>query len=160
MSLSLQLTALENWEQVYTESKRVQPSPRFINGYLPIPPYTIPILLESPILAVGFQSLEARPSWYVGGRIRQTIQSGNSPELQGNQAIVPLNRGLFLYFFQRLAPQYRLTVEIPDHFIDSTIEIWEYRGPVVDTTEALVAERTDVIRVDLTRIETKINQLF
>lgn len=161
MSLSLELTASEYWEEVYRETKRVQPSPRFPRrGYIPIPPYTVPILLESPILALEFRALESRPTWYVGGRCRQVIQSGNGPDLQGNQVTVPLNRGLHLYFFQRLAPQYQLYVEVPHWHMDSEIAVWQYSGPVMDTTEALIQQSTDQIRVDLVRIETKVNQLL
>jgi hypothetical protein len=40
------------------------------------------------------------------------------------------------------------------------IAIHEYAGDIGDTTEELIIERSDVIRVDLTRIETKIDQLL
>jgi hypothetical protein len=58
-----------------------------------------------------------------------------------------------------LADDYLLKVEIPPWYDRMKVSIYEYDGPIGDTTEELIIERSDVIRVDLTRIEAKIDNL-
>jgi hypothetical protein len=75
------------------------------------------------------------------------------------QRVVLLNRGGTLIQFPRYAPQYRLEVEVPKWHKEMDLTIWEYIGPITDTTVQAVLEQADLIRVDLLRIETKLDAL-
>lgn len=87
------------------------------------------------------------------------MQTAISPgEAIGRYAKVPVNRPS-LFRFPMYAAQYSLRCEIPPWFDRMKISVWEYSAVVGDSTEALVEESTDLIRVDLLRIETKVNQL-
>jgi hypothetical protein len=150
--------ATENWALVYNQTKNAI----WINSttYTPIPKFQLPFILNSPYLLVEAANLDAKPWWYLGCRVQQIISVGVAPDTAGTGLIrVPVNRPK-LVSFPRYSDDYLLKIEIPPWFEQMKISIWEYTGEIKDTTEELVIERSDVIRVDLTRIETKIDQLL
>lgn len=149
---------VENWAPVYNQTKNAI----WLNSttYTPIPKFQLPFILNSPYLLVEASNIDAKPWWYLGARIQQIISVGVVPETAGTGLIrIPVNRPK-LVSFPRYTDDYLLRVEIPPWFDRMKISVWEYTGPISDTTEELIIERSDVIRVDLTRIETKIDQLL
>jgi hypothetical protein len=154
----LQLDQADHWELLYQELKVATE----LGGsrYTPIPPFTIPILASSPWLAIGTYSQQARSHWWLGCRVQFEISVPSSPFLfiSAQQVNVPLN--LFsLYKLQALQSSYRLKVQVPWWHRELGLTIYQYTGPASDSTEDLIVERTDVIRVDLARIETTVNDL-
>jgi hypothetical protein len=104
-------------------------------------------------------NLDAKPWWFLGLRLQQIIQVGVAPSTAlADFRRIPVNRPS-LCRFPRLADDYLLKVEIPPWYDRMKVSIYEYDGPIGDTTEELIIERSDVIRVDLTRIEAKIDNL-
>lgn len=154
----LQLNQAEHWELLYSELKIAN---ELVPGrYAPILPFTIPILASSPWIAIGTNSSQARSHWWLGCRVQFEIAVPNSPfqTISATQVNVPLNN-FSLYKFQALQSSYRLKVQVPWWHKELGITIYQYTGPYSDSTEDLIIEQADVIRVDLVRIETKVDNL-
>lgn len=143
-----------NWALVYNETKNAVE--RADGSYSPIPSFPIPIILSSPLLIVEAANIDAKEWWFLGCRLQQLVQTGIAPgEAVGQYLRIPVNRPR-LVNFPPLTADYTLRIEIPPWFQRMKVSIYEYTAPVTDMTEELIIERTDVIRVDLTRIEAKI----
>jgi hypothetical protein len=154
----LNLTDGSYWRQIYQQLHRANPaSPR---GYYPIPPITIPILLSNYIVAVAAESQLARSNWWLGCRLQMVIDVPGSAfgNVEAHQVNVPLNRGV-LVSLPHLAPQYKLRADVPSWHQELSLTIYEYMGPSGDSTETLIQNQSDLIRVDLVRIERKIDYL-
>lgn len=153
----LQLGSAANWRSVYQQMHRANPSRR--RGYIPIVPIQIPILFESHILAAAADSQFAREHWWLGYRIKMLIDVPGSDFLDfaAYEVAIPVNRGGTLIRLPKLAPQFRLRAEVPFWHEEMLITIYEYTGPYSDSTEALIEERADQIRIDLARIEQRLN---
>jgi hypothetical protein len=159
MAESLNLEPAVSWAAPYQVLK--QANPYGSSGlFFPIPTFQIPIQFESPILAISAENQDALSHWRLGVRVRQLFTADIAPlEVTSNQQAVLLNRGPSLIQFPNHAQQYRLEVEVPRWHKEISLSIWEYIGPVVDSTELLLTETTDLIRIDLLRIESKIDAL-
>lgn len=147
----------DNWEMAYNETTNAGR----LNAleYFPIQPFDLPILFTSPLLFISVENIDAKPWWYLGCRLQQRISTALSPgDVVGRYAKVPINRPA-LFRFPMYAAQYSLRAEIPPWFDRMKIAVWEYVGQVGDSTDALIEESTDLIRVDLLRIETKVDNL-
>lgn len=150
------LAEAENWDLVYDE---VIYAGRVGGGYIPIAPFDLPVLAHSSLLLCYAENIDAKPWWYLGCRLHQQIETAISPGIaSGRFAKVPINRPALLRF-PLYAPQYSLRCEIPPWFDRMKIAIWEYSAPIGDSTEQLVQDSRDLIRIDLIRIETKVDNL-
>lgn len=159
MSETLQLSNSAHWGVPYQISRRAN-SYSTTGLFFPIPSFEVPIQFESPILAIAANSQDAKSWWILGCRVRQLFEVPVIPEeVASVQRRVLLNRGGTLIQFPRYVSQYRLEVEIPKWHRSMDITIWEYLGPITDTVEQAVLEQTDLIRVDLLRIEAKVDAL-
>jgi hypothetical protein len=158
MSQSLQLGDSALWSRVYNQMHYAQPATP--SGFMPIPAFNIPILFSSHILAIATDSQYARSWWWLGVRAKMLIDSPGTDfgELEAYGLRVPVNAGI-LARFPKLTPQYRLKIEIPWWHQEMRVTIWEYLGPDDDTTEELIRTSSESIRVDLVRIETKVDNL-
>lgn len=153
----LELGLEANWELIYNETATAGVAPG--GGYFPIMAFDVPVLLSSPIIVVEAQNLDAKPWWYLGARLQQVLSVGIAPDRAvGSFLRVPVNRPRLLRF-PRLSADYSLRVEIPPWYSRMKISLFEYVGPIGDSTEQAVTEQGELIRVDLTRIETKIDNL-
>lgn len=153
----LQIDNAAHWQQVYSEQKTRASGQ---NGEIPIPDFDIPILLTSHVLAVGTSSEYARSHWWLGCRVQQVLSATGTGFGYLPAAIVniPVNR-VTLVILPRYAAQFRLRVSVPYWHRELRVTVYEYVGPISDSTEDLVVERTDVVRVDLARIEAKVDDL-
>lgn len=155
----LNLTPGSNWQKIYDETIVAEPTP-VRPGWFPIAPFVIPILVHSPYVALAASSNDAADSWRFGYNARAFISPApiGPGFLESKSAAAYLDRAVLVKF--RLdSPQYQLKIEIPYWHKSMSVAVWEYVGPVDDTTEKLVRDTTDLIRVDLLRIEQKINNL-
>lgn len=159
MSESLQLQPSSSWAAPYQTMRRAN----LYGGtglFFPIPSFQIPIQFESPILAIIAENQDALAHWRLGCRVRQLFNADIAAlEVSGTQRAVLLNRGPTLIQFPRYAQQYRLEVDVPKWHKELSLTIWEYIGPITNSTEQLLSEQSDLIRVDLLRIESKIDAL-
>jgi len=150
-----------HWPLVYSDRREVITDPSAPRGYVGIAPWEIPVIFTSPLIAATTSSLDSRSTWYVGCRLRPKYQLGSEVlDAVGNQAVVPINRDPVLIRFPRWKSEYSLMVEVPYWFLSIGLDIWEYTGDLDSVTDDLVRSQTDAIRVDLVRIETKIDTLL
>lgn len=146
-----------HWEMVYNQTTHAGRLSSI--EYFPIQPFDLPVLCTSPILYISAENIDAKPWWYLGCRLQQRISTALSPgDVVGRYARVPVNRPA-LFRFPMYAAQYSLRAEIPPWFEQMKIAIWQYSGPIGDSTEQLIQDNADLIRIDLIRIETKVDNL-
>ena len=147
-----------NWEQIYDETFTAQGLPN--GAFYPLDPVIMPVLLTSPILALAASSTDARANWRLGYWARQYI----APAGVGFGALETSTEKAFLNRttiarFHLWAPQYQLRLAFPYWVRSMSVGIWQYTGPVGDSTEAFIQEQIELTRVDLLRLETKIDLL-
>lgn len=147
-----------SWVQVYSEQRVAQSVSA--NEFYPIPPYFVSILLHSPLLVVGTVSNDARATWRLGGYLQQFIDAPDTDflEIPTKKQFIPLN-SFTLCRYPQWTTAYKLRFQVPSWIREIRLIIYEYQGTLTDSTEELVTAVTDLIRVDLTRIETKVDAL-
>ncbi|MBD2167125.1 hypothetical protein H6G04_22300 [Calothrix membranacea FACHB-236] len=156
----LQLGNSANWQQLYSTSvNAVQ-----LGGglaFAPILPITVPVLVESHIIALYVQSANSRETWAFGGFLTQKINLGLTvgglPETDGVQKYKLYLDRITLLIFPKLTSTYSVEIEVPKWFRQISVILWQYTGPESDTTEDLINE---IKNVDLPRIEAKIDAII
>ncbi len=148
----LDLQSQGSWVQVYNETRAA--SVVVDSSFTPIPAFELGFLFESHILAVRCLSNSAKPKWRFAGILNQKFQLGTGgaasplPVVNASSRTVRLNRSALVQF-QHLTTNYQLVFE-PAHWLkDIQLTVWEYRGPVWDTTE----EKIDLVLDATLRIE-------
>lgn len=158
MAQQLDLTINRNWTQVYQTERYAVPLNE--RDYTPIPPIKTPILFETPYLLVRGQSNDAPSRWKTAGWAEQEFRVGGSglglslSSFAGGRLWVPLRKSQLLEF-PAYGSDYALVFSTPWWLTHIRFEVWEYSGPVTSDVEELL----QTIKVDLLRIEAKINAL-
>lgn len=159
MSRLIDLDAASLWEQRYVTHKygAARPTGR---GFRPIAPFKIPLLLESPIVAVRASSEDGGKDWKLGAWCDRIIPT-SSPvaaiaQISADRSPLGLGKTTLLDYTQNPVETYQLQLEPPFWMPDLRIEVWEFMGAIGDT----LADDLDVARVDLVRIEAKIDALI
>ncbi len=147
----LNLQVQGNWVKVYDEVRASQVV--VDRSSTPIPAFELGVLFESHILAVRCLSDSAKPNWRFAGILSQRFQIGSGggvsalPVVNASSRTARLNRSALVQF-QHLTSTYQLVFE-PAHWLkDIQLTVWEYQGPISDTTEEkidLVIDATDRI---------------
>jgi hypothetical protein len=157
MSLILQLGNSSNWESRWMANLSVV----YLGGesYKPIPPVTVPIQFESPILAVSANSTKSPARWQLGAWLNQNIQTGllvgGLPDASAVISRRVFLRRINLIQLPRYAFSYSIDFKIPYWIEDIQLIVHEYVGPIVDSTEQLIQG----LQADITRVEQKIDNL-
>lgn len=130
------------------------------NGWVPIPPFYLPIICTHHTLMVSAESQLAKAEWWLGIRLQMIIDAPGTDfgEIPAQSINVPINRP-FLVQFSDLSDSYRLRVEVPPWHEEMSIRIWQYIGITSDSTEDLIISTAAGIEQDLARIESKIDNL-
>lgn len=149
----------QNWESLGSYSAQGAPVPNNPNAYQPIPEFSIPLTIDSRIIAVVAESTSAKPTWHFAGFLFQKVHLGiivgggfDSDATSARK--IYLNR-ISLLTFRNLTPTYGISFKPPFWFQDVKLTIWKYTG--VDTTVEL--NQLANIQLKLTSIETKIDNL-
>lgn len=159
MSRLVDLDSAQLWEQRYVTHRfgAARPTGR---GFVPLPPFKIPLLIESPIIAVRATSEEAGGSWKLGAWCDRVIPTSSQviaiAQISAERNPLGLGKTTLLDFSQNPVDSYQLQIEPPYWMPDLRIEVWEYVGAIGDT----LADDLDVARVDLVRIEAKLDALI
>ena len=157
MKTVLDLSLSSNWEQICNQNFVAQNQ---AGGYIPIPIFELDVLVDSPVLAVNVTSTTAKNTWRFGGTLAQRYQIGSSgaasplPYVDVATVALRVNRSRLVQFLP-LDDEYTLRYEPPTYFRDVRLRIWKYTGVVSDS----ISEYLDTLKIDLLRIETKIDQL-
>ena len=126
------------------------------NRYVPLPPVTIPIEFEKPLIAISTSSFNALPRWSTAGWISQKIYTGLSVDgisdaTLTNQRVL-LNRLSLFEFSLELASSYSITYYFPRWIFDISLAVWQYMGIYTEDTKSEEVMRT------LARIERDIDR--
>lgn len=160
--LTADIQGLGKWELVYSTNYQKPTSDPKIQ-------IDLPTLFTSPFILCGAVCYQAKPTWYFAGNLIQY-----APNIQIDDRIVYEGRGqpshiaditsrrlklnyIQLLSFLPIVPQYQLFFDAPPWIKSINLDIWEYRGTVADFTALQVQEQLETIKVDLTRIEAKLN---
>ena len=146
-----------SWNQVYTEARTaVQATPQ--GAYIPIPAFEVPITMHSRVFVIKAICINTKPRWRFAGnlkpRVAAPIAGINSSPVEVASFYIQLNRTK-LIVLPAFVTDYNLVLETATWLKDLSITIWEYVGAVEDTTEELIG----VTRVDILRVEAKIDDL-
>ncbi len=149
-----------NWELTYSDQRFEEQR----EGYLPrrkrIQPFVIPVLISSPLIAIWTDSDGKNDTWNLAGWVRGAIAVpsliNDIKLLNGPSQALQLREATRFDFTANPASSYQLRIFPQRYLPDLRIKVYEYRGPIGDSTEELIT----VTRVDLARIETRINALL
>lgn len=156
-----------NWRLVYYQQLTGQQSNSRTRTPL-IDPVEVPVTIAGRALAVGATYLQAPATWNVAGWLYQEldqvslndsivfpeISSGGQTAIDTGSRRILLNN-LQLCIFPRLATEHRYRFE-PVHWMPRLLlAIWEYTGEEFENDIELMEQ----LRVDLARIETKVDNL-
>lgn len=165
--MPIDFTGSNKWQRVYTNTLVGNPSNRRIKAPL-VEPFEIPLLFEKHILAITVLYTQAPPRWRTAGYLKQvysginleatsSISTVNSPTSGVDAATqrIGLNT-LEMVRFPRLASNFYLWFD-PVHWLpELTIFLWEFQGEEMPSN---IEELIDTVKVDLVRIEAKIDNL-
>lgn len=171
MSLSLELTGSNKWQRLYYQRHEGNPENRKVRGPY-VEPFEIPFVLQHRILAATCTAAtnEIRATWRTGGYLTQVYSgidlmgsgdvipaAGSSPTIavDGEKKRIGLNT-VELIIFPLLAPQFYLFFDPVPWLKNLTFGLWEFTGVEHDS----ILEQIELSRVDLARIEFKINTLL
>lgn len=138
-----------NWIEFYSNRFTAQPVG---NGarYLPIPSQTLSIVSDSPIIAAKAQSDEALRNWQTGGWLTPLydLSSTNLLEVRANRYSVPL-RFTRLIVVPDFALTFQLRFDAPKWLKEVRLDIWQYIGPIDDSTEKLIRQLGNGLNINL-----------
>jgi hypothetical protein len=159
MPLILDLANPVNWNQVYSTTVAAV----FIGSdrYAPIPKITVPVLLESQVVACYVTCLPDKPTWRFAAWMNQNIQTGLTigglTDAENVQRRKIWLRKITLARLEKLSENYSISFDVPSWFQSVSLQVWEYTGVIEDSTEDLINQIRDN---ELPRLEQKIDDLL
>jgi hypothetical protein len=139
-NLIVSLNNPQNWIRLFTGEYEVTP---IADGrrYVPIPSRLLPIQTDERILAVKAESTTALQNWQTGGWLIPTLDlsAAEFREARWGQFKIPL-RYAGLVLLPDLNVSYRLRLDIPKWIKDVRVDVWQYLGPIEDSTENLIRQ--------------------
>lgn len=162
--MSIDFTGPNKWRRVYFNTFRGDSQNKKIRAPL-IAPFELPLLFQQHILAITVVCSIAPPRWKTSGYLKQVYSGINletTPELftigspaSGVDAAskrIGLNT-LELIKFPKLANDFYLWFDPVPWLPVLSLALWEFQGKEVDDLVELI----ETVKVDLVRIEEKIN---
>ena len=165
--LNLGLSTAGSWRLVYYQQHIGDKEKRRYKAPM-IDVIELPISIPGRILAVGASYIGAPPSWYTAGFFYQEVggvtlddtlvfpgvSGGSGSVLDAAKKRIVLNT-IELHIFDRLATEHSYRFEAMAWIPRIILGVWEYIGTETDSTKELL----ETLKVDLTRIEAKVNTL-
>lgn len=130
--------------------------------YYPIPDIEVPLLLTRRVLAVYADSETARPTWRSAGFLNQKVRTGlivggqTDAVFNGSQRVWLKNITVLIIPTVKRQPEYSITFAIHPWHEDISLQLWEYTGTRIDSTDELIIE--EVIR-RLLNIQSKVDEI-
>lgn len=157
--LILSLANAENWESVYTTSvEAVSMTP---GGHQPIVAIPIPILINSPIIAIYADNPSARPTWYRAGyliqKIRIGVTVGGQADTESFSTRRVFLRQVSLAIFPTLQNDYELVFRPVYWHKQINLSLWKYTGPRSDTTLQALAQLSGGVESANTKLDVLLN---
>jgi hypothetical protein len=146
-----------NWENIYNASANaIIYSDK---SYIPIPPISAPIFLESDIIAVYINTtVPTGRNWRYGGFCEQRFTSGllvgGSADAAGEPKNIWIDK-ITTIFFPQITAQYSLRFYFPSWFKSVSLSLWQYTGP--DDTDEKIAMSEEFANLNF-KLDQLINQ--
>ena len=147
-SLIVQLNNANNWIPFFSASYTAQDLP--YGRYRPMPSQILPVQSDERILAVRATSAQAKASWRTGGWLIPLLDLPGSgfSEAQLKSIRVPL-RLAGLVQLPDLRTTYTFQFDPPSWMRSVQLEMWQYIGPVDDSTEQLIRQLAQELQINL-----------
>lgn len=160
--LDVDLRGPGKWELIY--SSKLVPPP----GGKSIDPVDLPFVAESRFLIIGATCISAKKTWNQAGYLTQVLDqiavddrivypgliSPPANIADADCKLIPLN-ALKLVEFSSFSPQFRLHFRILPWIKSLSLAVWQFTGTESDT----ILEQVELARVDLLRVESKVDRL-
>jgi hypothetical protein len=148
-NLLVQFNNPNNWIEFYGNRFTAQPVGGGVR-YLPIPSQTLSIVSDSPIIAAKAQSDSALVNWQTGGWLTPLydLSSTNLLEVRANRYSIPL-KFTRLIVVPDFALTFQLRFDVPKWLKDVRLDIWQYIGPIDDSTEKLIRQLGNGLNINL-----------
>lgn len=114
--------------------------------YYPIPDIEVPFILNSRIIAIYADSETMRPQWKSAGFVNQKVRTGitvggqTDAKFNGSQRILLKQINILEIPVISITPEYSITFTVHSWHEDMSLQLWEFTGDVLDTTENLLIE--------------------
>lgn len=143
-----------NWESIYNYSATAGILSE--NTYIPIPPVTAPIFIESDIIAVYVNTVIPNGrTWRYGGFLEQRFTTGllvgGTTDAAGEPRNMWINK-ITAILFSPITAQYSLRFYFPKWFRAVELQCWQYTG--IDDTEEKI-----LLVEEFANINFKLDQL-
>ena len=131
-----------NWDELWTGQKVAEPVPNSVlDRFYPIPDFSVPILINNPVLAIYIESESDPGTWRRGGYLKQKISTGLSNggtvDSYLTQKFLQL-RKINIVQLQKIDGSFALEFAVPYWLREVSFTVWAYTGTVADTlTEQL-----------------------
>ncbi|TRV22414.1 MAG: hypothetical protein EWV88_13490 [Microcystis wesenbergii Mw_MB_S_20031200_S109D] len=141
-----------NWQSVWNQSFTAEPAPGDrpeLERYFPLPEISVPIQLSSGLLAFFATSQSADPKWKFAANVKRKYFTGLT--VGGNPDAVVDNKRIFLNQFSLLrypvsfGSSYSLLISVPYWIRQITLYLWEYTGPVSETSDPKIDQILQVL---------------
>ncbi len=132
--MSLEFGNSSNWNLIYSASKVAEDTSTTIQQrFRAIDPFSVPFLLDTPIVAV-FASSETNPGyWRFAGNIFQKVQTGitvgGTPDSYLKQERIWLDE-ITIRSFATQPQTYELEFRVPYWLREITVQVFAYTGPL------------------------------
>lgn len=165
--MPIDFTGPNKWQRVYFNRFEGNPNNAKINAGL-IEPFEVPLTFEQHVLAITAFSSNIKPRWRTAGYLTQTysgvdfnsnpITATDTSPTSGVDAAnkrIGLNT-VELVIFPQLANNFFLWFDPVPWLKSLNFSIWEYQGSITPTR---VEELVETVKVDIARVEFKINAI-
>jgi hypothetical protein len=131
-----------NWESVWSNSFTAPSAPgntAELERYYPLPEISVPVQLDSRLLAFYATSESAEPNWKFAANVKRKYVTGLT--VGGNANAVVDSKRIFLNQFSLLqypvsfGNSYSLLISVPYWHRQITLYLWAYTGSIIDTTD-------------------------
>lgn len=126
-----------NWQQVWTGQRVAKPAPSpKLKNFFPIPDFSVPVLLDNPVLAVYVTSDDDPGNWRRGGYLKQKVSTGladgSAVDSYLTQVFLQL-RKINIVQLQKINGSFAVELAVPFWFKQVEVTVWEYTGTIADT---------------------------
>lgn len=140
MAVTYEFSNGANWEQVWSGSFTASRPPGFSDRHYRIPEIVVPVLLEGFVLAVYCTS-STNPGWWHSGGLMNVkfptgILTGGIGETQPSERYRIWLDKITSFEIPKMASSYELSFNAPYWLDQLSISVYQYIGPVNDSTES------------------------
>lgn len=166
--MPINFTGPNKWQRVYFNQFKGNTNNLKIKAGL-IDPFELPLLFSQHVLAINASSRDSKPRWRTAGYLTQTysgisLEGGavtdtpSSPTYGVDAANerIGLNT-VELLTLPKLSEDFYLWFDPVPWLPSLTLSVWEYQGT---ETPDRIEELLETVKVDISRIEVKLNNSF